>query len=324
MLLNQRVGRFMVRDPGRLEADFLFHWLRLPDVRATFEAHAYGAAQPNISPTLIEQQTIPLPPLAVQRRIASILGTYDDLIEVNRRRIAVLEEMAWRLFEEWFVRFRLPGAVAHTDSAFGAGGAPRDWEPKKLRDLVELVRRPTRPGPDLEGRRYVPIECLPPKSLALLESKPIEEAQSSLQLFEKNEILFGAMRPYFHKVVVAPFPGVTRTTCFVFKPMRPEWHAFATLTLFRDATVAYANAHSRGATIPYAVWDGSLAEMPLLLPHAEVLKRFDVVVAPLLSRLRLMFHEMEKLHLYRDLLLPRLMSGDLPVTAAECELEAVA
>jgi len=68
----------------------------------------------------------------------------------------------------------------------------------------------------LEGRKYVPIDCLLSKSLALLEAKQINEAQSSLQLFDRGDILFGAMRPYFHKVSIPPFDGVTRTTCFVF------------------------------------------------------------------------------------------------------------
>ena len=161
-----------------------------------------------------------------------------------------------------------------------------------------------------------PIDCLPAKSLALLEAKPIEEAQSSLQLFEKGDILFGAMRPYFHKVVVAPFSGVTRSTCFVFKPMRPEWHAFATMTAFDEVTVAYANAHSQGATIPYAVWDGSLSEMPLVLPSPDVLQRFETAVAPMLSRLAQSFFALGNLRRTRDLLLPRLLSGQINVDHA--------
>ena len=149
----------------------------------------------------------------------------------------------------------------------------------------------------------------------MLEAKLTDEAQSSLQLFEKGDILFGAMRPYFHKVVVAPFPGVTRTTCFVFQSIRPEWHAFATMTTFDDATVAFANAHSQGATIPYAVWDGSLSEMPIVLPPAELLKRFETVVAPILLRLSQSFFTLGNLRRTRDLLLPRLLSGQINVDA---------
>lgn len=139
MLLNQRVGRFSVKSRERIDGEYLFQWLRLPEVRAVFEAHAYGAAQPNISPSLIEQQSIPLPPLPVQRRIASILSAYDDLIENNTRRIAILEEMARRIYEEWFVRFRFPGheGVPMVDSELGL--VPEGWKVRRLGDEIELA-----------------------------------------------------------------------------------------------------------------------------------------------------------------------------------------
>src|SRR5262245_52930875 len=122
------------------------------------------------------------------------------------------------------------------------------------------------------------------------------------------------MRPYFHKVVVAPFAGVTRTTCFVFKPARPEWHAFATMTAFEETTVAYANAHSQGATIPYAVWDGSLAEMPLVLAPDALLRLCEKVVAPILARISQSYFALNNLRRTRDLLLPRLLSGQVNLT----------
>ncbi len=263
------------------------------------------------------QAHIPIPPLPVQRRIAGILSAYDDLIENSHRRIKILESMARALYREWFVHFRFPGHENHPRVASSLGSIPNGWEARTLGDVITYSRRATKPGPHLEDRRYVPIDCLPPNSLALLEVKPIEEAQSSLQLFEKGDILFGAMRPYFHKVVVAPFSGVTRSTCFVFKPVQPEWHSFATITAFDEATVAYANAHSQGATIPYAVWDGSLSEMPLVLPSTEVLQRFEVVVAPMLSQLAQSFFVLGNLRRTRDLLLPRLLSGQIELDELE-------
>jgi type I restriction enzyme S subunit len=253
----------------------------------------------------------------VLQRIADILSTYDELIENNQRRIRVLEEVARSLYREWFVRFRYPGheSVPLVDSPLGQ--IPQGWEVKKLCDLISYNRRATKPGHYLDERRYVPIDCLPSKSLALLEAKAIEEAQSSLQLFEKGDILFGAMRPYFHKVVVAPFAGVTRTTCFVFKPVQLEWHAFATMTAFDESTVAYANAHSQGATIPYAVWDGALSDMPLILPPRELLCCFEKVVAPMIAHLSQSFFTLNNLRRTRDLLLPRLLSGQVALESKD-------
>ena len=128
MLLNQRVGRFIVRDAARLNLEFLYYCLQEPELKASMVAHAYGVAQPNISPSLIEQQTIPLPPLSVQRRIAGTLSAYDELIENNQRRIQILETMARALYREWFVEFRFPGHEKIPRVASAVGDIPKGWE----------------------------------------------------------------------------------------------------------------------------------------------------------------------------------------------------
>lgn len=138
MLLNQRVGRFSIRNTLKLDNDFLFYCLRNPELKAKIVAHAYGAAQPNISPSLIEQQEIPLPSLPTQRRIAGILSAYDELIENNQRRIKILEEMARSLYREWFVHFRYPGHEKDRRVNSPLGEIPEGWEVKKLGDILEL------------------------------------------------------------------------------------------------------------------------------------------------------------------------------------------
>jgi type I restriction enzyme S subunit len=297
-------------DRSKVEPSFLNYFLNGPHVQGLIHAKTNGATVAHLNMKDVRTMDLPkLPPLPVQRRIAGILSAYDELMENSQRRIRILEEMARALYREWFVHFRFPshGKLPRVASPFGE--IPEGWEVKKLGGLVSYSRRATKPGPHLKERKYVPIDCLSSKSLALLEAKPIEEAQSSLQLFEKGDVLFGAMRPYFHKVVVAPFAGATRTTCFVFRPAKPEWNAFATMTIFDESTVAYANAHSQGATIPYAVWDGALAEMPVLLPPDALLSSFERIVAPMLACISQSFFTLNNLRRTRDLLLPRLLAG---------------
>lgn len=314
-LHNQRLGLVQILDPKHADQHFCYYLFNSKPVRQQIRGSASGTKIRHTAPTRIADVKVRVPSFPVQRRIAGILSAYDDLIENSQRRIKILEAMTRALYREWFVHFRFPGHENHPRVASQLGKIPQGWKVKKLGDLITYKRHATKSGMHLEGRRYVPIDCLPSKSLALLEARPIEEAQSSLQLFEKGDILFGAMRPYFHKVVVAPFFGVTRTTCFVFKPVRPESHAFATMTAFDDATVAYANTHSQGATIPYAVWDGSLSEMPLVFPSTEVLQQFEAIVAPMLSLLAQSFFALSNLRRTRDLLLPRLLSAQIDVQA---------
>lgn len=312
-LLVQRVARLRSSN-GRLDQEFLRFVVGSPGFENYVRPITTGVNVPHISGRQILDFEFTLPSLSVQRRVAAILSAYDELMENSQQRIRILEKMARALYRQWFVDFRFSSHEKVKLVPSSLGEIPQGWEVKKLGDLISYNRLATKPGPHLDERKYVPIDCLPSKSLALLEAKPIEEAQSSLQLFEKGDILFGAMRPYFHKVVAAPFAEVTRTTCFVFKLVKPEWNAFATMTAFEEATVAYANAHSQGATIPYAVWDGSLAEMPLVLPPDALLRRFEKIVAPMLTRISQSFFTLNNLRRTRDLLLPRLLSGQITLT----------
>ena len=158
-----------------------------------------GAAQPNANAQVLTSFPISLPPLPTQRKIAAVLSAYDDLIENNTRRIKILEDMAQTLYQEWFVHFRFPGHenVAMVESPLGP--IPQGWEMGEFGDIVENVKERVEPGTHLDHLPYVPIDCIPRRSISLVEQKPSGEAKSSLIAFRQNDILFGAMRSYFHK-----------------------------------------------------------------------------------------------------------------------------
>jgi type I restriction enzyme S subunit len=158
----------------------------------------------------------------------------------------------------------------------------------------------------------------------LAESKPGEEAQSSLTRFRKGDLLFGAMRPYFHKVAIAPFDGTTRTTVFVLQPRQADDFSFATLLLHDAKTIDYATNHSTGSTIPYAVWQGSLEWMPIVLPPAVVRRSFDRTARALLDRIPPVFFANRTLAALRDALLPKLISGELRLKNLAADLRATA
>lgn len=305
-------------------ADPVFVKYLLDVAKQRFAAISRGATQDNLSLDKLLSQSFSIPPLAEQRRIAAILGAYDDLIEVNRRRVVLLEDMARGQFEEWFVRFQFPG---HEDVArvnTPEGSIPQGWASGVLGDLVELRKDITGPGDHLENRKYIPIECIGKRTLMLAGDQPWREAQSSLQLFERGDILFGAMRAYFHKVAPAPMPGVTRSTCFVLRPRQQYLWSYSLLTLFRDETVEYASTHSRGSTIPYAHWKGSLEKLACPIPSQALLEKFERTIRPAIEHIMGTFRSTQLLSASRDLLLPRLISGQLSVAAAERELSEVA
>ncbi len=138
-LLNQNAVR--LSPTQQLDSVFLYYLLRSDVFKNYIIGTAQGAAsQAAITLEAIRAYTFGLPPFSAQLRIASILSTYDDLIENNTRRIAILEEMARRIFEEWFVHFRAPGCegLPMVDSALGP--VPATWAVSQITDLVKFQR----------------------------------------------------------------------------------------------------------------------------------------------------------------------------------------
>ncbi len=325
-------GKFWVNNHAHIvranqEADtrFLMYSLAATDI----SGYLTGSTMPKLTQGNMNRIPILAPPRDEQRAIAHILGALDDKIELNRRMNETLEAMARALFKSWFVDFdpvrakiegRDPGLPKHIADLFPdsfedseLGEIPRGWGVGALGDLLcQRVERCVA-SPETAARPYVPIDCISPKSLFLTESKPGAEAQSSLTKFYKGDILFGAMRPYFHKVCIAPFDGTTRTTAFVFFPRHLEDFAFATLQLHHRDTIDFATRHSTGSTIPYAVWMDSLATMPMIAPPSEIRKAFNRLVRPFLVRIAEPYFENRTLAALRDTLLPKLISGELRV-----------
>ena len=200
------------------------------------------------------------------------------------------------------------------------GLIPQGWEVGKLGDAIENIKAKVKPGKHLEPLPYVPIDCIPRHSIGLIEHKSSSEAKSSLIAFKRNDILFGAMRSYFHKVIFAPFDGITRQTCFVLRSKTPNNYPFDLFTIFQDSTVEYSSNYSTGSTIPYATWDGALAIMSIVRPPDLLIKRFSDIVAPMLDSIRVLTMKNTNLRQTRDLLLPKLISGEIDVSELDIDV----
>ena len=293
---------------------FYYYFFRSSQGRTLVSSIATRTAVSGIRGSELALLKVPKPPLSTQCKIAAALSIYDDLIENNTRRIKIFEEMAGAIYREWFIEFRFPGheGVPMVESELGL--IPQGWEVGKLGDTIENIKEKVKPGNHLEPLPYVPIDCIPRRSIGLVEHKPSSEAKSSLIAFKKNDILFGAMRSYFHKVIFAPFDGITRQTCFVLRSKDPNNYPFDLFTMFQDSTVEYSSNYSTGSTIPYATWDGVLARMPIVRPPDLLIKRFSDTVAPMLDSIRVLTMKNTNLRQTRDLLLPKLISGELDVS----------
>ena len=213
-----------------------------------------------------------------------------------------LQQQAQALYRSWFIDY----------TPFG-GTAPAGWCRGKLKDVLQLQKHAIKAGasPELP---YLPIDTIPMKTFAVTDFRPNEEAQSSLIQFSKDDILIGAMRVYFHRVIIAPCDGITRTTCFVLKPSDPAYLSFGLLTCDLDSSIDHAQNTSKGSTMPYAVWDGGMGEIEIAIPPLAVANKFNELVLPMLRQIQNSYYEVKALRELRDSLLPRLLSGDLDVS----------
>lgn len=264
-------------------------------------ATSKGTKMPRGDKTSIMNYPVNLPPLPTQKKIARILSSLDDKIELNNKININLEQQAQALFKNWFVDFE----------PFG-GKMPEGWKVGKLSDILCLKKNPIQPGEDT-SLPYLPIDLIPIKSLAIREVRPNEEALSSLLRFDENDILIGAMRVYFHRVAIAPFDGITRTTCFVLEPFNPNYFAYAAITCNQDLAIDYAQKTSKGSTMPYAVWEGGLGDFEIPIPDEATAEKFNNIVKPLLEQIKQSYFENKTLQELRESLLPKLMNGEIEV-----------
>jgi len=141
-VLNQRVGLFSIKHQTRLHDGYLFYFLRSTETRKTIEGLGYGSAQPNVSPSLIHNVEVPLPPLKEQQAIACILGALDDKIELNRRMNRTLEATARAIFKSWFVDFD----PVLDNALVSERPIPESMRERVARRLEAIASRSQRPG----------------------------------------------------------------------------------------------------------------------------------------------------------------------------------
>lgn len=311
-------------DPAKISTRFLFYYFFSTEWRGTVAQNLLiGSTVDRIPLTRFPEFPIVLPPLDVQHRIADILSAYDDLIENNTRRIAILEEMAQAIYREWFVNFRFPGheQVEMVESEMGP--VPVGWEVRTLGELAEEVRRSIDPKQVDPETPYFGLEHLPRRSIALSEWGQASDVQSTKLSFFRGEILFGKIRPYFHKVGVAPVDGICSSDAIVIRPRADKYGPLVLTCVSSDSFVAHATQTSQGTKMPRANWS-VLVEYRLAVPPPGLLDQFQGIVDDVVDQIYNLIFRSRNLRRTRDVLLPRLISGEIEVGAAEDELAVAA
>ena len=277
----------------------------------------------------IQQVVIPLPPLSEQRAIAHILGSLDDKIELNRQMNQTLEEMARAIFKSWFVDFdpvhakargeQPAGMDAATAALFPAsfedtelGPVPTGWRIGVIGDIANNIRRSVSPEEVAADTPYIGLEHMPQRNIALSDWGRSDAVTSGKSHFEKGDILFGKLRPYFHKVGVVPITGICSTDILVVKEKAIEWFGLLLGHLSSTTFIDYTNAVSGGTKMPRTNWS-DMARYQIPIPSKVLAARITDIIHPLIALIHYNIFESRTLAELRDALLPKLMSGELRV-----------
>ena len=297
-------------DRNKVDPRFMHYFFLSPVWRAKMDAITITGATVNRIPLATFPETeVSFPVLNDQGKIADILSAYDDLIENNRRRIALLEEAARLLYREWFVHLRFPSHehVKITD------GLPAGWEQRTLGDVVEVVTNTVKPSDFMDDDIHIGLEHIPRRSFTLADWESAEELASSKTRFEDGDILFCKIRPYFHKVGFTLRAGLASSDALTWRVKDTEDWPLVICATSSDHFVAVASKTVReGSKMPRADWK-VLQKYSIPKPPSGLLGIFNDTVGPITAQCKALALQNRALVQARDLLLPRLMNGEVAV-----------
>jgi type I restriction enzyme S subunit len=322
-------ARFIRIDQAKADPEFVF-WL-LQSVYSDGSIRQYHTQHTGVArfqfTTFAEREPLPLPSINTQKRIASVLSAYDDLIENNTRRIKILEQMAQMIYLEWFVNFRYPGHEKVQMVESHLGPIPNAWTIKSLGDLTAVVTKGTTPttlGRQFQesGVNFAKVESITQSGAILIDklAKIDTETHELLKRSQlrKDDILF-SIAGAIGRVAVVPLRVLPANTNQALAIIRCSDPNFVTYLLSTVRSAHFQN-FSLGRVVQTAQANVSLSILksaPILVPPPTLLKLFQQTVEPILRLVDINSSRIGNLRTTRDFLLPKLISGEIPVDAVD-------
>jgi len=317
----------------RVTTDYLFAAIRSPAFKEQVERLHVGTMIPHLKKSDFGHLRIPLPPRKVQEVIGSIYVDLSEKIELNRRMNGTLETLAQKLFKSWFVDFEPVLAKSQGRKPFGLaddvaalfpdafedselGAIPKGWRIDGLGAIARAGRESVSPSAVDPELPYFGLEHFERKHLMISAYGNARDVASGKLRCTEGDLLFGKLRPYFHKVALAPADGVSSTDIMVIKPVEHQWRGFLIHHIFSEDFIDHADACSGGTRMPRTEWR-DVVGYKVALPSKELVARFTEIVEPFYTRMFANTAASQKLAALRDLLLPKLLSGEIRVPIAE-------
>ena len=330
---------WVTRAKEGVDQGFLYYCMASQSFVDFADSGSEGTRMPHAQWEWVSRYKIRLPTLPEQRRIAHILSTLDDKIELNRQMNETLEATARAIFKSWFVNFdpvkakmeghKPPCMDTETAALFPSafqdsplGEIPKGWKVGTLGEIAKNVRRSVKASEIDSSECFIGLEHMPRRNIALSQWQIDAEIASNKYRFRKGEILFGKLNPHFHKVGIAPIDGVCSTDILVIQPIEVGWFGVVLGLVSSDNFVAYTTACSKGTTLPRTNWN-DMSRYEIVLPKVEIAQKYTEFIRPIIKRIIKNIHQSRTLSQIRDTLLPKLLSGEIRVDDADEILEKI-
>lgn len=321
VLTNQQINSIIPNE--KHDAHFIYYYLNI--ITPSIVAIAGGAATPIINKSSFEGFKIFAPPLPIQRKIAKILSAYDDLIENNLKRIKLLEEMAQKTYEEWFVRLKFPG---HETAKFDKKtGLPEGWKRGKLNDLVGFVSGYAFKSKDFQdkGISIIKIKNIGNNTVDIFNTDFVEEkieVDSKFNLVE-GDLINAMTGATIGKVGFIPANNkkiYLNQRVGKFIPKGKVDNTVFTYTLFNsEIGIQQILNFASGAAQPN-ISGKEILSVKTVVPDEDTLRLFSNLASPMIKTTLKLYYQNQRLKEARDILLPRLMTGMIDVDKIELEL----
>lgn len=309
--VNQHVA-IIRADENKLDSSFLLYYLQAVKETLLMQAEI-GATRNALTKRMLEDFPVYAPKVEEQRAIAEVLSSLDDKIDLLHRQNKTLESLAETLFRHWFLP--VPACADRRDTQTGIDQAKDEWEEGTLADFAYNIRDSIKPSKIAPDTKYVGLEHIERKHLALHAFGTGSDVESNKSVFRKHDILFGKLRPYFHKVCFAPFDGICSTDILVIRPKARNFFAFSLMAFFQKEVVDHSDMASEGTRMPRTNWK-ILSSYPLPIPDDETMARFNETIQPIIEKIEANISQIASLARTRDDLLPKMMTGEARTTYA--------
>jgi type I restriction enzyme S subunit len=309
-----------------VEPQYCAYFMRGRTVRQSLSAQGSGTNISNLNQDILSRLEIWLPPVDVQRRIVGILSAYDDLIEINSRRIAILEEMARRLFDEWFIKYRFLGREAVKLKETEVGFVPEGWRIQPISETFEVLGGGTPSKAiseywiDGEINWYTPTDLTGARTSFIEASAKKITARGLAESSARRFPAYSVMMTSRATLGVIAINTVEAATNQGFITCIPNEHMpLFFLYHFLRANEDEFERHASGATFK-EITKGTFKKLPILLPPKDLTLRFEAMVSPMMHSSRTLQATNRNLLAARDLLLPKLISGEIDLSGQQVEL----